>query len=258
MRSDAGVVDALRHTAWLLVLALLCVVFAGAVYWFDLFSSRWFVLSVYVVIFGLPFVAAYSYLTADYYLRQSAVPVAVVDPEHERFRLLKVDPAVWSRREIDESLATRQGNDGTVYVAESFEFESAERVAPDGSEESYRRPVLSGTWEAAVSSLEFIEDRAVLDAQRERLVPKVRESIDRLGSADAKVVERTDDVALALIEGAERDMFMSDLDGDAFAESGVDLDDERAVESDADAAADLSLLSDARDPSVADRGDADE
>ena len=167
-----------------------------------------------------PFVVTYSLLFAHRYHSRMQVPVVLLDRDHKKWGLKYLHPSEFAAAEIDgDELATRtaRATGETVYFAESHQWEQRENVNPEtGETETEAVRVLGSTWEAEISTLDFLEARKALKQQRDRLVPLAKESLEARAGADMKALENTDRLAHALLLGAEEDSFLAAGESDPF------------------------------------------
>lgn len=246
------IVEIIKATYLPLVVGILSTAVLIYIFFSDYqFPYRSAALIVMTATIAAPFAVTYATLVSWIYDRRQRIPVLVVDPEHDTIGHLSVSPTHFSKIETDGSLATRRSDNGQVFIAEDYQVEQKQEVDPEtGEKETKPQHLLTGTWEAEVSTLAFLESRKTLDEQRERLVPLARDALDVRAATDEKVLEGTVSAAHGFLLGAESDEFFdgdSDpLDFDLNVDK-TDLDDVtgESTESDLDALDDPRLDADA-------------
>ncbi|QLC34040.1 hypothetical protein EFA46_007430 [Halarchaeum sp. CBA1220] len=201
------------------VVGLLAVV----VVWVADVPSRALALSTLVMSGFVPYVATLVFLCLFVLAGKTSRPVLYVDGDGQEVGLELWSPSFFSTAETDGSLdrrhSTRDGR--TVHIAEGLRTESRDRVQDDGSVSPEKVVVLEGTWSGAVSYYQFLEDKSVLDQQRDEMVPLVQSALQTRASADSKVVRNSVSIGRSLIAGAEADEFAVGLEDMANLDLGV-------------------------------------
>lgn len=218
----SSVTDVLRVAALPIavgVVGLLAVV----VVWVADVPSRALALSTLVMSGFVPYVATLVFLCLFVLAGKTSRPVLYVDGDGQEVGLELWSPSFFSTAETDGSLdrrhSTRDGR--TVHIAEGLRTESRDRVQDDGSVSPEKVVVLEGTWSGAVSYYQFLEDKSVLDQQRDEMVPLVQSALQTRASADSKVVRNSVSIGRSLIAGAEADEFAVGLEDMANLDLGV-------------------------------------
>ncbi|WP_435097368.1 hypothetical protein [Halarchaeum sp. P4] len=214
--------DVLRVAALPIGIGVLGIL-AVAVIWFADVPSRALALSTLVMSGFVPYVATLVFLCLYVLAGKTSRPVLYVDKDQQEIGLEFWSPSFFSTAETDGSLdrrhSTRDGR--TVHIAEGLRVESRDRVQDDGSVSPEKTVVLEGTWSGAVSYYQFLEDKSVLEKQRDEMVPLVQSALQTRASADSKVVRNSVSIGRSLIAGAEADEFAVGLEDMANLDLGV-------------------------------------
>mgnify|MGYP000698830835 CR=1 FL=1 len=205
-------VDVLKATGIPLVFGLLSLLTLLMLWWYGL-PARPISLVILSVTIGGPFIVAYSFLFAHVYQSRIDVPVVLVDPDGNEWGLKYIHPDEFGAAEIEgDRLATRTGRatGETIYFAEGHRIEQREEVdRKTGDTETVAKRILESTWEAEVSTQEFLEKKTALEEQRKRLIPYAYDGLKARAGADMQALENTDRLAHSLLLGAEDDTFLA-------------------------------------------------
>lgn len=174
--------------------------------WYYGLPWRSITLIVLVLSIGGPFIVTYSLLFVHLIRKRASIPVLTADDEHKTIGLYYFKPSEFAEIEIEgDELATRDSSVGKVYIAEDYRREQAEVVTDDGEKDTRLRRVLVGTWEAAMDSWEFVESRKRFQLWQREVVQIARAGVEARAGAGAKALRNTDQLAKALLVGAEND-----------------------------------------------------
>ncbi|WP_436924742.1 hypothetical protein [Halosimplex amylolyticum] len=220
--------EVLKATGIPLMFGLLCLVGLALIWWYGLPARPISIVALSALIAG-PFIVSYAFLFAYIYQKRLDVPIVLNDPDGQEWGLKYLHPKEFGEAEIEgDRLATRHARSTgeTVYFAEGQKIEQREEVNPEtGETEIVPRRVLVSTWEGEVSHQEFMESKAALSKQREKLVPLAFSGLQARAGADMKVLENTDRLGHALLLGAEEGNFLADGDNPMNFDLDVDLDE---------------------------------